>query len=150
MNRNKGFTLIEILVVIAIVGVLIAVVALPLIKFRQQQSLQNTTNAIVAVLNDARAKTFAAVNNTSYGVALSSTGMTLFTGTGYAVETATNETYTFESPVTATWSLAGGGNTISFDRLKGTTGQHGTITLQVPNGTMRTITITTLGSVIRN
>ena len=147
---RTGFTLIELIVVIAIIGVLIGVVVLPLVKFRQQQALQNSTNAIVAVLNDARTKTFAALNNTSYSVYLSSTAATLFTGTTYSSGTSTNEVYTLEFPVTASWSLQGAGNSILFDRLKGTTSQYGTITLSISGGATKTVTITALGTVTRN
>lgn len=147
---KNGFTLIEVMIVIAVIGVLMAVVGLPLTTFREQQALQNSTNALVSVLNDARTKTFAALDNTSYGVALAVDSATLFTGTTYDSNAATNELYPFETPVTASWSLIGGGNSISFDRLKGTTSQYGTIILRLPNGTARTVTITALGSVARD
>ncbi len=147
---RRGFTLLEMTIVLAIAVVLITIVTPPFIKFRQQQALQNTTNAIVSVLSDARAKTFAALNNTSYSVKIESNQATLFTGTSYSSSDPTNDVYPFETPTTVTWSLAGGGSVISFDRLKGTTSQYGTITIQLPSGVTRVITITTLGTVARN
>lgn len=149
-RSHTGFSLIEVLVVIAIVGVIIGIVTLPFMAFRQQQALQNSTNGLVAVLNDARTKTFAALNNTTYSVYLTSSAAILFTGTVYDSAAATNESYTFESPVTASWSLQGGGDTISFDRLKGSTSQYGTISLTLLGGATRTVTINALGTVVRN
>lgn len=151
MKKNQlGLTLIEVVVIIAIIGALIAVVTFPLIKFRQQQSIQNATNGVVSVLNDARTKTLAGLGGTSYSVQIQSDKVILFTGTTYSSATATNESYTIEEPVYLNWSLAGGGNAISFDMLKGTTSQYGTITLTLPNGTTRVITINNTGSITRN
>lgn len=148
---HAGFTLIELLIVIAIVGVLVTVTALPIVRFRQQQALQHTMNAVLTVLTEARAKTLAGTNNSLYSVQLESAQAILFTGTSYDSGALTNEVYAFEPPVTlGAVSLAGGGTTITFDRLRGTTAQHGTLQLQLPDGTTRTITITATGTVARN
>lgn len=147
---NAGFSLIEIVITIAVISALVAVVGLPLSRFRDSQALQNTTATVAAVLDDARTKTLAALNNTSYGVRLTSVDVTLFAGTTYTAGAAGNDVYVFETPVTASWSVAGAGNTILFDRLKGTTTSYGTITLRIPSGTTRTITISALGAVSRN
>ncbi len=147
---NKGISAIEVLIVSAIMGVLVAVVALPLISFRKHQALQNSTNAVVAVLTDARTKTLAALNNTSYGVRVESSRVILFTGTTYTSSASTNEVVLLETPVTASWSLQGGGSSIGFDRLTGITSQYGTITLALPDGTTRVVTIAASGSVTRN
>ena len=140
-------TLLELVVIVAIVGLLITVVVLPLVRFRQQQALQNSTNAVVAVLNDARTKTLAAVNNTAYSARIESDRIILFTGTTYSSSASTNETILFETPVTGTASF--GTTAVSFARLTGIASTSGIITLSIPNGTTRTITISTSGTITR-
>ena len=144
--RTRGFTLLELIVIVAIVGILLAVSIPALSRFRQQQALQHTTEGLLALLADARTKTLAALNDTSYGVYLESTQATLFVGTTYIPNTPTNETYEFETPATATWNLTPSGATISFARLTGSPSSHGTIELSIPSGTTKTITITALGA----
>ncbi len=149
-NNQSGLTLAEIVIIIAIISILIGVVTLPLIKFRQRQALQNSTNAVVAVLNDARTKTLAGLDNTTYSVQIQSDKIILFTGTTYSSGSATNESYTIEEPVYLNWSLNGAVSKVSFNRLTGATSEYGTITLILPDGTTRIITISSSGSITRN
>jgi type II secretory pathway pseudopilin PulG len=150
-KHPEGFSLIEIVLIIGIIGVLAAVVSLPFAKFRQTQALENTTNAVIAILNEARTRTLGAVGNTSYSVRVESDQAILFTGTSYNLSTPSNQILSFETPVTMTGiTLNGGGSNVSFDRLKGTTSQNGTIILSLPNGLTRTILVSATGSVSRN
>lgn len=149
MQKN-GYTLIELVMVIAIIAVILAIVIVPLSKFRKQEALQNTTNAITSILNEARTKTLAGYNNTTYSVRIESTRAILFVGTTYSSDASTNEIYTYESPTTATYSLQGGGQIISFVRLKGTTTQYGTITTSVTGVGTKTITVSSTGTIVRN
>ncbi|HWC57509.1 MAG TPA: type II secretion system protein [Candidatus Paceibacterota bacterium] len=148
--HSHGFSLLEVVIALAIIGLLVSVVSVPFAKFRRTQALENSTNAVVAVLNDARTKTFGAYDDSAYSVHLDTTVATLFSGTTYAQGAAGNESAPYEYPVTATWSIQGGGSIISFNRLTGTTASYGTITLGLPDGTTRTVTIGALGTITRN
>jgi prepilin-type N-terminal cleavage/methylation domain-containing protein len=147
---QSGITLIEIIVVVSIIALLIVVVALPLITFRKTQALENATNTTIAILNEARTRTLAAVGGTSYGVRIESTQVILFTGTSYSSGSSTNEITPLDSPATASASLSGGGSEIKFDRLSGTTSQSGTITLSISGGSSHTVTVSATGAVVRN
>jgi Tfp pilus assembly protein FimT len=151
---NQGRSLIEIVMIVAIIAVILTVVIVPLSKFRKQQALQNTTNAIVSILNEARTKTMASYNNTTYGVHFTSSNITLFTGTTYSSGATDNEVYTYESPTSVTYNLgvsgSGSGTDIYFSRLKGTPSQYGTITTSISGGGTYTITVSSIGSIIRN
>ena len=149
--QKNGFTLVEFLVVVAIIGIIAAVIVPSFSKFRNQQALQNSTNALISVLNEARTKTLASVNNTYYGVHLQSDAAILFVGGAYALGAATNETVYYESPVAMTSAtLTGGGSDVKFDRLKGTTSQYGTITLALPDTTSHSVSVSATGTVQRN
>lgn len=149
-SPQSGLTIIEALVVFGVIALITVVVIVPFSTFRQRQSLQNSTNAIVSVLNEARTKTLAGVNNTYYSVRLENEQVILYAGGTYLSGASANQITVLESPTTASWSLQGGGATISFDRLKGTTSQYGTITISLPNGTTKTVTVSSLGAIVRN
>jgi prepilin-type N-terminal cleavage/methylation domain-containing protein len=150
-SMQRGFTLIEVVITSAIVVALVTVVAFPFLQFRKQQALQNTTNAVVSILNEARTKTLAAYNDTSYSVRLETSRAILFVGSTYDGSAVTNEYFEFESPIVLqSSSLQGGGTHISFDRLKGTTSQYGTITLAIPSGASKIITVSPTGSILKN
>lgn len=148
---NKGITAIELLIVISIV-VLIGIITVPsLVSFRKDQALQNTTNAVVSLLQEARAKTTASYNNMVYSVIVDTTSATMFTGTTYNALEPTNKVVSYETPVARqSITLTGGGSTVTFDRLKGTTAQHGTLVLGITGGASKTITLSPSGVITRD
>lgn len=147
---KKGFTVIELLVVLAILAVLMVVITPSFMRFRQQQALQNTTNGVLSLITSARTKTLSGNDNSIYSVRFESSRAILFKGIVYTDGMATNEIYGYESPVTlGTVLLQDATQVLTFDRLRGTTSQHGTIQLQLPNGTTRMITVTQTGSAER-
>lgn len=150
-SLQTGYSAIQLIVIIAIIGILLGVATVSFLKFRQQQALEHTTDAIVSMLGEARAKTLAGYGNTSYGVRIEAAKIVLFTGTVYSANAATNKNIPYETGVSLeTLALNGGGSNVSFDRLKGTTSQYGTIIVQSSNGQTRTIIITSTGTVKRN
>lgn len=151
MNYQSGYGILHFIIIIAVIGILLGVAAVPFFNFRQQQALEHTTDAVVSILGEARAKTLAGYDNTSYSVHIEATKVVLFTGTVYSAGASTNKNILYETDVSlGTLTLSGGGSNVSFDRLKGTTAQYGTIILQSSNGQSRTVTITSAGTVKRN
>ena len=65
---KNGTTLVELLVVIAIVGILATVTFLNLFGTRRQNELNSTSQAIVALLREARSRSTTQVSSTSWGV----------------------------------------------------------------------------------
>ncbi len=151
LSLQKGLSLIELIMIVAVVAVIVTTTAPALISFRKNQSLQNTTNTIVSVLQEARSKTLASYDNTFYSVYFDSSSATLFTGDTYSVGDATNKVVSYGTPVVLqSITLTGGESTISFDRLKGTTSQNGTIVVGIPGGVAKTITVSSSGTISRN
>ena len=147
---QKGITVIEILIVIAVIGALIAVIALPFGSFRSRQALENTTALAVSVLTEARARTMAGLGDTNYPVLFEVGQLTLFSGSTYASNHPDNEVFIYEQPVTLqAITVSGGGSKITFDRLKGTTSNSGSVVLTIPSGDIRTLSISSSGSINR-
>ena len=97
--NNKGFSLVELLIVITIL-VLISLIAMPsLIDFQRKQSLKNTTENIISLLNKAKSSTSASLNSSNYGVHFESEYMVYFIGDNFLEEDPGNEQMDFESGV---------------------------------------------------
>lgn len=79
----RGFTLIEILLVIGIFGVLISFI-LPLsLTFYKSQQLEVQAQSIVQILRSAQLKSMATESDSSFGVYFTSGSYTLFKGNSY-------------------------------------------------------------------
>lgn len=149
--HNRGFSLLEILLVVGIMGVLAAVIAFPLSSFRRAQTVRGATEDVSALIQEAQSMTLSSRDSSQYGVHLTTNSAVLFTGTTYNAGAATNRMMTIPNGVTLSWSLAGNGATIVFERLSGETNQYGTITVSLSSPTVsRTITVSKLGSVDSN
>ncbi len=149
--HNRGFSLLEILLVVGIMGVLAAVIAFPLSSFHRAQTIRGATADVSSLIQQAQSLTLASHDSLQYGVHLTTSTATLFSGTSYSAGAATNRVMTLPSGVTAAWSVQGNGADIIFERLTGETNQYGTITLSLSSPTLsRTITISKLGSVATN
>ncbi len=149
-SYQQGISAIEILIVILIISIITAITVPSLISFRKNQSIQNTTNSIVSLLQEARTKTLASYNNTFYSVYIDTDKAVLFTGGTYSSSEVTNKIIFYESPVVLQSVSLGGGSQVSFDRLKGTTSQSGTIVVEIAGGDSKTITVSLSGIVSRN
>lgn len=70
-SGNKGTTLVELLIVIAIVAVISAVGLLNLLGRNAQTDLNNTTEQMASLLREARNRSVAQASSTSWGVRFS-------------------------------------------------------------------------------
>lgn len=133
MNKNKGLTIIEILIALSITAIMSAVVLLNLSSFRSEQVLKNTTSDIISTLNKARQKTLSSVNSNNYGVHFDSNKIVLFTGSVYDQNDSSNEIIEFDKIVNIPnvgGLNIGGGSDVVFERLTGDT-IGGTITVEL-------------------
>ncbi|MCX6753771.1 MAG: prepilin-type N-terminal cleavage/methylation domain-containing protein [Candidatus Nomurabacteria bacterium] len=154
INRNKGFTLIEILMVIAILGIISSIVLLNLSQFRNEQLLKNTTLDVVSLLSKARQNTLSSVNSTNYGIHFDNDKAVLFTGSVYSSNNTTNEPVVFSSkviiPIPSGLNI-GGGSDVIFERLTGET-VGGTIKIQLTSDStkQKIITVGKIGNASSN
>lgn len=133
--KNKGISIIEVLVVISILSIISAIVVPRLSGFRNQQVLKNTTEDIVSLLNEARNNTISSKDSTNYGVHFESDKVILFRGLSFDSSTV-NKEIKLDSSVTIPEevgiNLQNGGGDIIFERITGDTvnDEYGTIVIQ--------------------
>ena len=149
--KNKGFTAVEILVVISIMIVLSAIVLPSMSRFRNERTLGNTAEDIVTILNKARNDTIGSLNSYAYGVHVATNSVTYFIAPTYSSGASTNSVTSLDPNVTIPASgginLNGGGSDVVFTRLTGDTTSYGTIVVQLTSDSthQKTITINKTG-----
>src|SRR3989344_5506843 len=127
-NHKQGLSLIEMLMVIAIIAIILAVVIIPLTSLRNRQALNSGAEELVSLISQARSRTIASVNDANHGVHLTADEAALFQGSSYngdAIQTlAINPALTLSAI-----SLDDDGNDIIFKKISGKTNQFGSLTL---------------------
>jgi len=155
IKKNKGISIIEILIVISII-VIISAIAIPnLSKFHNQQALQNTTEDVISLLNEARNSTISSKNSNTYGIHFQSDKVILFAGASFTSDPSNKQVDLDSSvtiPVAGGINLNGGGSDIVFARITGDTTEYGTIIIRlVKDATQqKIITISKIGVIGSN
>jgi prepilin-type N-terminal cleavage/methylation domain-containing protein len=149
-DPTRGFTIIEILLVISILAVITSIITISLAELNGSQSLEKSADLVVAVLGEARSSTLSSKDDMSYGVHLTPSQMILFRGDTY-LDTDPNNVVTDLNTLTGIKDvvLVGGGRDITFKRLTGGTDEVGTfkVFLQASTDTFKTITVSATGVV---
>ena len=151
--RARGFSLIEFLVIIAIVAVIASIVGMSFRSARRLKVLDSNTAAIVGLLSQARVRTLSGKLSSVYGVHLESGQAVLYQGDAYNASAATNESYAVDPAVEIAFiALTGGGSDVLFERLTGKTANSGTFVVRLISeaSLARTVTIESSGIVSSN
>lgn len=151
--KNKGFTILEILIALFILTLVITIVTFSFSKLNSSKALGGSANLVVSTLDEARSLTLSSIDDSQYGVYFEASQATLFKGAIYSpadpdnVITKPHALVEFGEIV-----LSGGGASIIFKRLTGNTDQTGTIKVFLKSSptTFRTITISATGIVELN
>jgi prepilin-type N-terminal cleavage/methylation domain-containing protein len=134
-----GFTLIEIVIVVAIIGAVTLVAALGLFGRKRSTDLATVKLGIVAVLHEAQSRSTTEAQNASWGVHFASvTGTASFYAlfyNSYSISTVVSQ-YVLPSDVQfATSSVASGGSLdITFAQITGMPSASTSITLNLVSG----------------
>jgi prepilin-type N-terminal cleavage/methylation domain-containing protein len=144
--KNKAFTMFELLIVISIISLIVAILLPSLSIFRDSQTLKNTTEDIVTLLNQARSQTLASQNSHYYSVHFEAGRAVLFTDGVFSEPNSSNVEITFDNkvsiPAIGGINLNGGVSDVNFTRLTGDTVDYGTIVVQLNSNNTKTKTIT--------
>ncbi len=140
-KNSSGFSLIEILISVAIL-VLVSFLALAALSVLPKQvTLDSTSQGILSVLRLARSQTLGSKGADTYGVYFETGKYVLFKGDTYVSGASENKEYTLSDVEINSISLTGGGSSVVFDRIRGTTASDGTIQIRLTRDTARTATI---------
>jgi len=146
IKKNSAFTLVEILIVIAIMIILTTFSITSFVNFSKRQALDASTQALASGLRDARSQTLASVEASQYGVAINTDGFTLFTGPVYNPSASTNKTFNFNQYVSASSDLSD----VVFQRLTGNSSASGTIDVYLISDPLVKRTVSINGSGLVN
>lgn len=142
IKKRKGFTLIEILAVIGILGILFAVISSPIMSLYRKIIFQGAVENVITMLDEARKSTLSSYYSSQYGVHIASSTVTLFRGSSYSVSDPNNDVYELSNAVKITEiNITGGGDDVIFERITGETAQDGNIVLTPLVGTLSSSTI---------
>jgi len=146
INFKKGFTVIELLIVIAVLGIILSIVLPQFSKIKENQVLKNGVADVLSSINKARSQTLSSLNSSEYGVHFQSDRVIIFKGTSFDSGAGDNETINIISPATiSTITILGGGEDIYFNRLSGTPSTTGSVVVSSANFS-KTIVISATGT----
>lgn len=143
MNRQSGFTLLELLLSVTIITML-AGVGLPVYEsFVRRNDLDQTTTSVVALLRRAQTYATGVNGDSAWGVSFSASSATLFKGTSFGGRD-TNFDETVPMPASLTQS---GLSEVQFAKFTATPSTTGSVTLTSTINDARTITLNAKGMV---
>lgn len=145
--KKKGFTALELLMVVAIMALLAAIIISPFAAFRNSKVLDTASEETLTLLSEARGNTLSAKDGYQYGVHFEASQIVLYRGVTYSSSDVNNKAVVLDNALeVSSVSLAGGGADVLFDKLTGKTAKSGTVVIRVKNDTAKLRTITIVGT----
>jgi len=136
---RRGFTALELLIVIAIMGVILATILPSFTNFRRSSLLNTESQELVSIINRARILSVSSKYDDQFGVHFEAGKVVLFQGDTYSPSATTNEEHVFDTAVILSpIVINGGGSELLFEKITGATSQNATTTLLVVGTTSST------------
>jgi Tfp pilus assembly protein FimT len=144
-----GVTIMELLAVMAVIGVLVLIVLPQFSKIKENQVLKNGVQDILSSINKARTQTLSSLNSSEYGVHFQADKVIIFKGTVFSAVASDNEEIDIISPASISDVQLGAGSPSTgdmyFSRLSGNPSTTGTVTISTTNFS-KVITISATGT----
>jgi len=149
MKINKGFTLMELLVVIVIMTIILSLSFYFLGSFGKKDALEKDMAGLTSFIRNARLLSISSKDAMPFGIHLENSKAVLFEGNTYVAGGANEKIMAFSPQIYLYgYSLNLSNPDIVFARLSGNTSNFGTITLSLKdNSASTTITILKTGVV---
>jgi Tfp pilus assembly protein FimT len=123
-----GFTLLEIVIVVALLIIIVAISMQSIQKYAQRQSYQSAVEHVRSELYGVREKTLASYDDTVYGVYVGTTSIQFFSGATPVINAVSNTILKYaDYNMTAVPSFSDGRRYITFARITGAASATGTI-----------------------
>jgi prepilin-type N-terminal cleavage/methylation domain-containing protein len=130
---KKGITITELLVVLAVIGIIAILIIPQLSKMRENQILKTSVADTLSSLNKARSQTLSSLDSSEYGVHFQSDAVIIFKGTTYSAGDTDNEAVSIVTPASISNvtldGVSGTSGDIYFERLTSIPSKIGTITI---------------------
>lgn len=145
-TQNRGFTIIEIVVALGIVGMISVVVVSNFLDITKRTDLGGALQELVGVVELAQSKTLASEDSSQYGIYFDSVTSPhqyiLFKGTSFAArDTSYDKRYSLPGTIEFFAISFVGGSEVIFNKLTGTTEQSGSVTLRLKSDTSQAKTL---------
>jgi len=125
---KKGFSLLEIIIVIGIFAVLISVASTSLFNVNKNQGFEVNTLNVISIFNEVRSLAMSSQDFSNYGVHLTTTSITSFEGDSFDIGINKKE-YLIPSIAIFSYNIFPTSNDIIFNKVTGETNATGTLTL---------------------
>lgn len=140
----SGFTMVELLVVIALMGILVGL-SIPFYQsFQVSSQLDNTSFEIIQTLRLAQANAISGENEETFGIHFEQQRYTLFQGDIYNSNDSSNEINDIPGTLNISTTF---GQDIIFSRIKGEASVAGTVTISSNTNESKVIKINAKGSI---
>lgn len=135
-KNNAGFTIVELIIVIAILAILAAIPIADFVLMQKRTNLDNAAQDFIGIVRFAQNKTLAADSASQYGVYLDTlvfpNKYTLFKGASYALrDVSSDQVYSLSDTIEFYDVSFAGGNEIVFNKVTGVTQESGNVSLRV-------------------
>jgi prepilin-type N-terminal cleavage/methylation domain-containing protein len=143
---KKGFSIIEVLVVVALMAILTAIGATVFKKTSSTETLDKQAAQALSIVEEARNNALASLENTEYGIRFASSSVNMYEGKTYSSSVLLKSMNFTGGVYISAVSLNGGGNDVYFNRLTGEPSATGTVTFRIRNDAAATKTMTISGT----
>jgi prepilin-type N-terminal cleavage/methylation domain-containing protein len=124
----KGFSIIEVIISLAVAGILLAIVTNSFQVAQIKKNQQQITQTILSSLEEQKVNTQAGKNAQSYGVKFNTSEFILFSGTAFA-SSSQNKVVAIDPRFEITETISNSQNIIYFSKLIGDSNEVATVTV---------------------